>query len=65
MDIRNWFPGTYSIKEKINIPEKVSAGKYKVNIAILNPESMDPGIQIATDLRRTKGRYEIGEINIK
>ena len=65
VDIRNWLPGTYSIKEKINIPEKVSAGKYKVNIAILNPESMDPGIQIATDLRRTKGRYEIGEINIK
>ena len=60
MDIRNWFPGTYSIKEKINIPEKVSAGKYKVNIAILNPDSMDPGIQMLQISEEQKGGMKLG-----
>lgn len=64
-DIREWLPGTHSVKEAITIPRALEKGIYEINIAILNPDGMLPAIQLEMEGGREDLRYTIGKINIK
>lgn len=65
VDIREWLPGRYSIEEFISIPHDLKKGVYQVNVAILDPELMEPAIHLEMEGKRGDLRYTIGEFTIK
>lgn len=64
-DIRKWLPGSHSIKEIISIPQDLKKGVYRINVAILDPDLMEPAIHLEMEGERDDLRYTIGNIHIK
>jgi hypothetical protein len=62
-DIRNILPGRTTIQSSISIPSDLN-GNYKLCVAIIDPDSQQPGIDLAIEGKRPDGRYELGVINI-
>ncbi|WP_284641338.1 DUF4832 domain-containing protein [Paenibacillus silviterrae] len=63
-DIREWLPGEHQFLEALRLPDDLPAGKYRVNVAILDPERGIPGIEFANDGRRADGRYALGQVSV-
>ena len=51
---------TPSLKIPSNLPE----GQYKLCVAILDPETNTPGIQLAIDGKRSDGRYSLSTVDV-
>ncbi|MBD0382108.1 hypothetical protein [Paenibacillus sedimenti] len=64
MDIRQWLPGEREVSDTLPIPANLTPGNYKVNAAILNPQTGKPGIDFANDGRRSDGRYTLGTVKV-
>lgn len=64
-DIRTWLPGTTTINNTVAIPNNLSEGTYTLCVAIIDPETGNPGIDIAITGKRSDGRYSIGNIIVK
>jgi hypothetical protein len=47
------------------IPENLPEGTYNLCIAIIDPETNSPGIDLAITGKRSDGRYSIGNITVK
>ncbi|MBL0387447.1 DUF4832 domain-containing protein [Tumebacillus sp. ITR2] len=63
-DIRSWLPGEHSLQEFLPVPQNLPAGTYSLCVALLDPETKQPGIDFAMEGRRTDGRYELGKLEI-
>lgn len=61
-DIRTWLPGIKKVKISVPIPDDLNPDKYNVCIAILNPLTGEPAIDLAIDKRRPDGRYSLDEV---
>ncbi|MBR4058989.1 MAG: DUF4832 domain-containing protein [Lachnospiraceae bacterium] len=59
IDIREWMPGKNVNKFSITLPEKISAGRYDIEIGILGDDT--PMIYLCTDAVRNGRYYKIGE----
>jgi hypothetical protein len=66
VDIRSWVPGKTATQSSIRFPKELSDGDYEVGIAILNPDTREPGIEFANDraFKRDNGRYAICTFSI-
>lgn len=64
-DIRSWLPGIRTINVSMVIPENLPEGTYNLCIAIIDPETNSPGIDLAITGKRSDGRYSIGNITVK
>ncbi len=70
-DVRTWLPGSWELKETIQIPDKLPAGKYRLEVAILDragksPETRPlPPLQLGMAGRNDDGWYSLSEIQIK
>ena len=58
-DIRTWLPGTYDISTSIT--PQIAPGQYDVQVAIINPQTLQPSIYLANegDLRYIVGKIEV------
>lgn len=63
-DITNWLPGEIKTKLVLNIPKSLAKGKYKLNIAIIDPSTKKPGIDLGISGRRLDGRYSLNSITV-
>ncbi len=63
-DIRTWLPGRKHLLSAITIPSNLKPGVYNICIAIINPETGEPAIDIAIEGRRDDGRYCLDEVVI-
>ena len=63
-DIRKWLPGPVSITENFNIPANIANGVYTLCIAIIDPDTGKPGIDLAINNRRSDGRYRLDTIKV-
>ena len=64
-DIRKWLPGDNLYDSSLAIPATFSAGEYDVRIAIVDPASGKPKIQLAIEGRDAEGWYALGKIKIE
>jgi len=65
VDIREWLPGDIICEDKLYIPFDAPLGKYQLEIAIVDPVSYEPRVQLAIEGKMADGWYPIGEIEIK
>lgn len=61
-DIRTWQPGKKTINYVMDIPPDLKQGKYNLCVAILNPDTGEPSINLAIGDRRPDGRYQLDQI---
>jgi hypothetical protein len=62
IDIRKWIPGKNAAVAAFRMPKDMVPGDYTIAIAIINPDTGEPGIEFANDrsYRQKDGRYAIG-----
>ena len=69
-DVRKWLPGTWEMQESVQLPEDLPAGKYRLEVAILDragavPETRPlPPLQLAMVGRAEDGWYTLSQIEI-
>ena len=61
-DIRRWLPGDAVYENTIAVPRELAPGRYPVRVALLDPATRRPAIQLAIAGRQTDGWYQVGEI---
>lgn len=64
-DIRKWLPGDAVFEDPLFVPENLSAGEYELSVAILDPDTLQPGIRLAIEGRAQDGWYPLGKITVK
>lgn len=63
-DIRAWHPGIGRINTFLSIPANIRKGQYTLCIAILDPSTGLPGIELAMEQNRGDKRYRLGKVRI-
>jgi hypothetical protein len=64
-NIRKWLPGDNLYDSFIFIPENLHAGIYNIKIALVNPVTKKPSIQLAIEGKDSEGWYNLDKIEIK
>lgn len=64
-DIKKWLPGKQKVDESISLPSDLPAGEYHLCVAILDPATKKPGMNLEMAGKRDDGRYKLGKIIIE
>ena len=65
VDLRKWLPGDAIFEDTIYVPDSLKPGAYRVRVAMLDPRTGQPAIQLAIEGRQPDGWYDLGEIAIE
>jgi len=63
-DITTWLPGDNLFDGAVTLPTKLPAGGYDLAIALLDPRSNQPNVQLAIEGRGQDGWYAPGKITV-
>jgi hypothetical protein len=64
-DIRKWMPGDIIYDNSIFIPSDLATGEYELQVAIVDPLTRKPAVQLAIEGKRADGWYTLGKITIE
>jgi len=64
-DIRAWLPGDVIYDDAVTVPPGLAAGQYEIAIALVDPETRRPRIQLAIEGREPDGWYTMGKIRVE
>jgi hypothetical protein len=64
-DVTKWLPGDSVVDESIYISTNLTAGKYRLRIGLLDPETGAPAIRLPIQGRQADGWYDMGSIEIE
>jgi len=65
IDIKKWLPGITKSADSFEIPSSISAGRYDVYLAILDPDTQKPGVMFANTGRDEEGKYLVSILTVK
>ncbi|MCZ2153672.1 MAG: DUF4832 domain-containing protein [Bryobacterales bacterium] len=65
IELTEWGPGDWIYEGPVLLPGNLPAGHYALRIAILDPASGKPAIQLANEGRDADGWYEVGSIELR
>ncbi|WP_435166817.1 S-layer homology domain-containing protein [Paenibacillus glycanilyticus] len=63
-DLRTLLPGRHVLEQQLNLPSTLAAGSYKLLIAVIDPATDSPGMELAIDGKRPDGRYGVGSLTV-
>ena len=61
-DIKQWLPGDSVWENTTPVPRDLKPGKYRLRVALLDPATLTPAIQLAISGRQNDGWYDMGDI---
>ena len=64
-DINSWFPGDNLYDDVFFVPRDMPAGRYKIQIGIVDPQSHKPKVNLAIEGKDPEGWYPLGNLEIK
>ncbi len=64
LDVRKFVPGVTRAAATIDLPRALSAGRYDLGIAVLDPTSGEPAVELAMNAGRIGLRTLLGEIEV-
>lgn len=64
-DIREWLPGDNVYNDAIFIPHEMKIGTYELQIAIVDPATIETKVQLAIETKNENGWYSLGKIRLK
>lgn len=65
VDIRKWLPGDSVYDGTIYVPTSLKPGSYRLRVAMLDPVTDQPTIQLAIEGRQPDGWYDVGSIKLQ
>ena len=65
LDSGSRFPGDAVFDGTLYVPETLKPGTYKLRVAMLDPRTETPAIQLAIEGRQPDGWYDLGPIAIQ
>ncbi len=63
-DIREWLPGQTTLDTELTVPSTIAEGTYKLVVALIDPATNEPGIDLAIEGKRADGWYELDTITV-
>src|SRR5262249_38724792 len=63
-DLRKWLPGDAVWEGSVPVDSALPAGRYRIRVAILDPRTHQPAIQLATAGRESDRWYAISELDV-
>lgn len=63
--INTWLPGNTDVSLSLSIDGKTIPGEYRLLIAILDPDTLRPAVELAMDGKQSDGRYLIGSLIVR
>jgi hypothetical protein len=63
-DVRQWLPGDAVVDQAICVPDSLPAGAYRLRLALLDPRTNIPAVQLAIKGREADGWYDLGAITV-
>jgi len=64
-DLKKWLPGDAVYDGSLYVPETLKSGTYRLRLALLDPRTGQPAIQLAIQGRQSDGWYDVGSIQIQ
>ncbi len=64
-DIRKWLPGDVIYDSAVVLPADMPAGDYELSLALVDPQSRTPKVQLAIAGRDEEGWYALGTIKVQ
>jgi hypothetical protein len=64
-DIQKWLPGDIVWDDAIFMPVDMPEATYELQIALLDPITLEPAIKLAIEGRRPDGWYPLGQVEVK
>lgn len=64
-DLTTWLPGDNLHDDAIFLPYDLPAGNYRIEVAIVNRQTLQPGIRLAIAGRGDDGWYPMGDISVE
>ncbi|MGH8402704.1 MAG: DUF4832 domain-containing protein, partial [Gammaproteobacteria bacterium] len=61
-DVRKWLPGDAVFDGTVYVPTRLPPGTYRFRMALLDPRTGQPAIQLANEGRQPDGWYDMGAI---
>jgi hypothetical protein len=63
-DLRKWLPGDSVFENPIFAPRDLPTGEYTLSVALLDPDTLLPGIRLAIEGRGDDGWYPLGKLHL-
>ncbi len=63
-DITKWLPGDNLFDSSLTLPAGLPAGKYQLQLALLDPHTKQPKVKLAIEGRGDDGWYDLGKIEV-
>jgi hypothetical protein len=64
-DPRGWLPGAITISESLPIPATVAPGVYSLALALIDPQTGKPAIQLAIDAPEAQRLYRVSRVTVR
>jgi hypothetical protein len=64
-DITSWLPGDNVYDNAVFVPMNMPAGKYQLQVGIVDKQNPEPKVKLAIEGRTNEGWYTLGDIEIK
>jgi hypothetical protein len=64
-NVREWLPGDSVWENTVAVPWDLKPGKYRLRVALLDPATHVPAIQLAIAGRQSDGWYDLGDITVE
>jgi hypothetical protein len=64
-DIRTWLPGDVVYDDAVFLPAGMPAGKYEIQIGMLDPQTAKPKIKLAIEGIDAEGWYTLGPLTVQ
>lgn len=62
--VRKWLPGDSVFNSTIYVPSRLSPGNYRFRVALLDPRTGKPAINLAIEGRQPDGWYDVGAVAV-
>jgi hypothetical protein len=63
-DLRKWLPGDAVFEDPIFIPANLASGEYQVSVAVLDPLTLQPAVQLAIAGKEPDNWYALGKVRV-
>jgi hypothetical protein len=64
-DVRKWLPGDNTYDSEAFLPADLPPGAYDLSLALLDPRTGRPGVQLAIEGRAPDGWYRLSRVEVK
>jgi len=63
-DVRGWLPGDAVWEDNVHVPAGLAPGEYRLRLALLDPDTLQPAVRLAIEGREDDGWYGLATLRV-